>query len=311
MSDGHRTGHQPVEPGQRLAGIPARRAARRRARLRPSLDVGPPAGDLRRPGPADLRGLHRAGRRRGHDVADPRWACSSAPTRSATRAWRSRRSPPSTTSAAAAPSWASAGPGSRGSTGRSASTSGRGSASAWTGWPRPSRRCARCSTARRSRARPAGATRSTACGSTRRPLQARLPIMIGGAGERKTLRIVAEHADIWNAFGTPEVLAHKDAVLRAHCADVGRDPAAIERTVGCKITIRSTEAEAERVRRAMLAHNRTPLAARRGRRDLLDRHARADRRDDGRLPADRLPHVHRRARAPRTTTRRWRRSCAW
>ena len=93
------------------------------------------------------------------------------------------------------------------------------------------------------------------------PIQPRLPIMIGGTGERKTLRIVAAHADIWNAFGTPEVLTHKDAVLRAHCADVGRDPAAIERTVGCKITIRSTEAEAERVRRAMLAHNRTPLAA--------------------------------------------------
>ena len=93
------------------------------------------------------------------------------------------------------------------------------------------------------------------------PLQPRLPIMIGGTGERKTLRIVAAHADIWNAFGTPEVLTHKDAVLRAHCADVGRDPAAIERAVGCKITIRSTEAEAERVRRAMLAHNRTPPAA--------------------------------------------------
>jgi alkanesulfonate monooxygenase SsuD/methylene tetrahydromethanopterin reductase-like flavin-dependent oxidoreductase (luciferase family) len=93
------------------------------------------------------------------------------------------------------------------------------------------------------------------------PIQPRLPIMIGGAGERKTLRIVAEHADIWNAFGTPEVLAHKDAVLRAHCADVGRDPAAIERTVGCKITIRSTEAEAEHVRRGMLEHNRTSLAS--------------------------------------------------
>ena len=48
-------------------------------------------------------------------------------------------------------------------------------------------------------------------------------------------------------FGTPETLAHKDAILRAHCADVGRDPATIERTVGCKITIRGTEAEAERV----------------------------------------------------------------
>ena len=92
------------------------------------------------------------------------------------------------------------------------------------------------------------------------PLQSHLPIMIGGAGERKTLRIVAQHADMWNVFGTPEVLAHKDEVLRAHCSDVGRDPAAIERTVGCKITIRQTEAEAERVRLSLLEHNRTPLS---------------------------------------------------
>jgi len=92
-----------------------------------------------------------------------------------------------------------------------------------------------------------------------RPVQDRLPIMIGGSGERKTLRIVAQYADIWNAFGTPEVLSHKDEVLRAHCADVERDPASIERTVGCKITIRSTEREAEQVRRSILAHNRTPL----------------------------------------------------
>lgn len=91
------------------------------------------------------------------------------------------------------------------------------------------------------------------------PVQQHLPIMIGGAGERKTLRIVAQHADMWNAFGTPETLVHKDEVLRAHCADVGRDPSEIERTVGCKITIRQTEAEAERVRQALLEHNRTPL----------------------------------------------------
>lgn len=92
------------------------------------------------------------------------------------------------------------------------------------------------------------------------PIQERLPIMIGGGGERKTLRIVAEHADIWNVFGTPETLVHKDAVLRAHCAEVGRDPAAIERSVGCKITIRRTEQEAERARRAILEHNRTPMS---------------------------------------------------
>jgi alkanesulfonate monooxygenase SsuD/methylene tetrahydromethanopterin reductase-like flavin-dependent oxidoreductase (luciferase family) len=82
--------------------------------------------------------------------------------------------------------------------------------------------------------------------------------MIGGAGEKKTLRLVAQYADIWNVFGTPETVAHKDEVLRAHCADVGRDPSTIERTLGCKVTIRSSEAEAERVRQSILAINRTP-----------------------------------------------------
>ncbi len=83
--------------------------------------------------------------------------------------------------------------------------------------------------------------------------------MIGGAGEKKTLRIVARHADIWNVFGTPETVAGKDAVLRAHCADVGRDQSEIERTVGCKVTIRSTAASAERVRRSLHQYNRTPM----------------------------------------------------
>ena len=92
------------------------------------------------------------------------------------------------------------------------------------------------------------------------PLQRHMPIMIGGAGERKTLRIVAEHADMWNVFGTPEIVARKDEILRAHCADVGRDPDTIERTLGCKVTIRSTESEAERVRLSLLEHNKTPLA---------------------------------------------------
>jgi alkanesulfonate monooxygenase SsuD/methylene tetrahydromethanopterin reductase-like flavin-dependent oxidoreductase (luciferase family) len=92
------------------------------------------------------------------------------------------------------------------------------------------------------------------------PVQRHLPVMIGGGGEKKTLRIVAEHADMWNVFGTPEVVAHKDAVLREHCAAVGRDSSEIERTLGCKVTIRSTEAEAERVRRSLLEHNRTPLS---------------------------------------------------
>ena len=70
---------------------------------------------------------------------------------------------------------------------------------------------------------------------------------------------MAQYADVWNVFGTPETVAAKDAVLRAHCTDVGRDQASIERTLGCKVTIRSSEAEAERVRRLQLEHNRTPL----------------------------------------------------
>jgi alkanesulfonate monooxygenase SsuD/methylene tetrahydromethanopterin reductase-like flavin-dependent oxidoreductase (luciferase family) len=93
-----------------------------------------------------------------------------------------------------------------------------------------------------------------------RPLQARLPIMIGGSGERKTLRTVAKYADMWNAMGTVEFLRHKDEVLRAHCEAVGRDPDAIERTVGCKPVIRDTEAEARRAWEAQMAHNRTPMA---------------------------------------------------
>lgn len=93
------------------------------------------------------------------------------------------------------------------------------------------------------------------------PFKRRMPLMIGGGGERKTLRIVAEHADIWNVFGTPETLAHKDEVLRQHCDDVGRDPDAIERTVGCKITIRSTEAEAYRALEGILANNDLTLAS--------------------------------------------------
>lgn len=91
-----------------------------------------------------------------------------------------------------------------------------------------------------------------------RPVQAHLPILIGGSGERKTLRSVARHADMWNAMGTPAFLAHKVEVLREHCAAVGRDPATIELTLGCKLTIRDTRAEAERALRDKLTRNRTP-----------------------------------------------------
>jgi probable F420-dependent oxidoreductase len=58
-----------------------------------------------------------------------------------------------------------------------------------------------------------------------------LPILVGGGGERVTLKLVAQHADAWNSFGPPETYAHKNRVLDDWCAKVGRDPAAIERTV--------------------------------------------------------------------------------
>ncbi len=92
------------------------------------------------------------------------------------------------------------------------------------------------------------------------PLQPRLPIMIGGSGEKKTLRTVARYADLWNAMGTPEVMRHKAEVLRRHCEEVGRDPAEITFTLGIKATIRDSEAEADRVWKAAMELNRTPLS---------------------------------------------------
>ncbi|MFP5341714.1 MAG: LLM class flavin-dependent oxidoreductase [Candidatus Limnocylindria bacterium] len=91
------------------------------------------------------------------------------------------------------------------------------------------------------------------------PLQPRLPIMIGGSGEKKTLRTVAMYADMWNAMGPVEVMARKVEVLREHCAIVGRDISEIEFTLGVKLTIRDDRAEARRVRDAAMARNRTPL----------------------------------------------------
>ena len=58
----------------------------------------------------------------------------------------------------------------------------------------------------------------------------RVPIMVGGGGERKTLRLVAQYADACNVFGSPEGIARKYAILDAHCETVGRDPTEIERS---------------------------------------------------------------------------------
>ncbi|MFP5021783.1 LLM class F420-dependent oxidoreductase [Pseudonocardia phyllosphaerae] len=57
-----------------------------------------------------------------------------------------------------------------------------------------------------------------------------IPVLIGGGGEKKTLRYTAEHATIWHGFGDAETITHKNAVLDGHCRDIGRDPAEIERS---------------------------------------------------------------------------------
>jgi probable F420-dependent oxidoreductase len=61
-----------------------------------------------------------------------------------------------------------------------------------------------------------------------------MPILIGGSGERVMLRLVAQHADMWHSFGDADVYRAKAEILDRHCAEVGRDPAAIERTWGVR-----------------------------------------------------------------------------
>ena len=86
-----------------------------------------------------------------------------------------------------------------------------------------------------------------------KPLQDPLPLMIGGGGERVTLRIAAKYAHEWNAFGTPEVMKHKSEVLDRHCAEVGRDPAMISRSVG--LTLEPSErADVDAIKRAVSAY---------------------------------------------------------
>jgi F420-dependent oxidoreductase-like protein len=73
-----------------------------------------------------------------------------------------------------------------------------------------------------------------------RPVQARLPILVGGSGPKKTLRTTARYADAWNTAGTVEEARTRLAILDEHCAAVGRDRAEIELTVSFPITIRDT-----------------------------------------------------------------------
>ena len=86
-----------------------------------------------------------------------------------------------------------------------------------------------------------------------RPVQPRLPIMIGGSGPKKTLRTLARYGDQWNGMGRPDKLAKSDAILREHCASLGRDQAEIERTTTVDLVIRDSRDAAMAAYRARLA----------------------------------------------------------
>ncbi len=75
-----------------------------------------------------------------------------------------------------------------------------------------------------------------------------LPLMIGGGGEKVTLRIVAELADEWNVWGDVATLVHKMEILNGHCAAVGRDPAAIERSAVALLFMSDEAAWLEKIR---------------------------------------------------------------
>ena len=98
------------------------------------------------------------------------------------------------------------------------------------------------------------------------------PIMIGGGGEKVLLRIVAQHADRWNFGGSVDEFRHKIAVLERHCAAVGRDPAAIEKSWFGNVIIepdpgraRRAPRQARRPRPRRRLRARTPSSARRSR----------------------------------------------
>ncbi|MFL5778409.1 MAG: LLM class flavin-dependent oxidoreductase [Chloroflexota bacterium] len=82
-----------------------------------------------------------------------------------------------------------------------------------------------------------------------RPIQQRLPILVGGSGKTKTLRTVARHADVWNAYGEPAFIADRIEALREHCRELGRDEASIARSVVQDVVVRDQEAEAVAVYR--------------------------------------------------------------
>ncbi len=86
-----------------------------------------------------------------------------------------------------------------------------------------------------------------------KPKQAKLPLMIGGGGEKRTLRITAQYADEWNVWGDVTILKQKMAVLDQHCEDIGRDPDEIERSAVALLFLSDNEKYLQRMRAADIA----------------------------------------------------------
>jgi alkanesulfonate monooxygenase SsuD/methylene tetrahydromethanopterin reductase-like flavin-dependent oxidoreductase (luciferase family) len=84
-----------------------------------------------------------------------------------------------------------------------------------------------------------------------KPLQSPMPLLIGGGGERRTLRTAARYATHWNAWGTPETMAHKISVLADHCADCGRDSGGVSPSANSFLVVLDDEATGEVARAAM------------------------------------------------------------
>ncbi len=86
-----------------------------------------------------------------------------------------------------------------------------------------------------------------------KPLQAKIPLMIGGGGEKRTLNIAAQYADEWNVWGDVKILKNKMAILDQHCESIGRDPQEIERSAVALLFLSDNESFLKKMRAADIA----------------------------------------------------------
>jgi len=87
-----------------------------------------------------------------------------------------------------------------------------------------------------------------------KPIQRPLPLLVGGGGEKVSMRIAARYADEWNCWGLPDPIAHKSELLGRHCVEIGRDPASIERSAQALVLMSDDEEHVMRWRA-----NRLPM----------------------------------------------------